>query len=465
MKLKEFFEGNRQFKFPKVPETTSLTIGNFFEQTTLTVIPAAEHIIAMHKMLVEYAKEALKENNPARFLSRLHESVAMGHGITETRRGGYTVMADGLKYAFASNYFARVIYVLTYCGWNPCLDDFMDMICKQRVCLGYPYKHTKGEDRISAYPTRRKDAEYYLSDCFYTPDWYLAHIVGVMDPFVGHEEIDLRGVVLPRGELADWKNEDGVPVRKMPICLSKKAKEVVVAQFLRFVSPINYVLVPNEKREIHSPQTRNRIGEEPCFISFLRRWMHKYVNDKEPGLYEEFCKLALAPVESGELKDLSNDIEERGKTRLKVMTTTQRMKDLSVKQALTEPVEKIKSKKVFAVKSCNFESLKAVRRMPLWSRRPQGHPYRVIRAFLLAQKDGVASYKLIEEYCTDSIDHPDMYIECFTERGCWGSLMSEAGNNYGHVFDFLSGSDEVRVWAPVRETLEKYREDFLRDDR
>lgn len=465
MKLKHIFSEKRKFKFPEVPEIAAFTVSDFFNKTSRRVLPPANCIIAMHKMLIEYANDALGKNDPARFLSRLHESVAMGNGLTETRRGGCTIMADGLNYVFASNYFARVIYVLTYCGWSPNLNDFKDMISKRRICIGYPYKRTNGERRISAYPTIRKDAEYYPADCFYTPDWYLAHIVGVMDPFVGHERIDLRGVVLPRGKLDDWNIEAGLPVRRIQACLSKEEKEVVVAQFLRFLDPINYVLVPNQRHEMHSPQKRTRIGEEPCFISYLKRWMHKYVNEEESGLYEEFCKLALAPVESGSIEVLNDDIEKRGSIQLKVKITAKPMKESEVTLPIKEHCKKTKSKKTIDVASVNSGGLKAVRRMKLWSQRPGGHPYKIIRAFLLAQKEGIASRQLIEDYCTNQIDHPDMYIECFTERGSWGSLMSDAGNNYGHVFERLPECDKVKIWAPVMEVMEKYRNAFLRDMR
>lgn len=459
MNLKTFFKEKVNFKFDEVPEISTHTVAEFFNSTSRKVIPASECIIAMHKMLCEYAKDALGDDNPARFLSRLHESVAVGNGIVETRRGFCTIMDDGLSYVFASNYFARVVYILTKFGWRPDLNDFKDMISNRRVSVGY-IRTTNEERNISYYPAN-KDAEYKLGLGFRTPNWYLAHIVGVMDPFVGHEGIDLRGCVLPRGGVDDWNcmMDDGSRVRKIHSCLSKEEKEVVVAQFLRFLDPINYVLVPNQKHEVHSPQKRTRIGEEPCLISYLKRWMHKYVNEKEPGLYEDFCRLALAPVESFE--GIDADLERLGAIKLKVNTVTQSANETVIVPRIKE--EKItKRKEMDTVVRVNDGELKAVRRMKLWSQRPDGHPYKVIRAFLLAQKNGVASRQLIEDYCTNMIDHPDMYIECFTERGSLASLMTDAGNSYGHVFEMRPRHDKIKVWAPIMEAMEKYRDAFLR---
>ena len=458
MSLREFFQASRGFRFPLVPEVTTTSVKEFFDQTAGTVIASAKNIVAIHDMLVKYAKDALGHDSPARFLSRLHESVVVGNRQIETRRGGVTIMADGLNYVFASNYFARVVYMLAYYGWKPDMRDFKDMILQRRVFLGFPLKGmTPGEQRISAYPTKR-NAEYQTGN-LYAPGWYLAHIVGVMDPFVGPEAVDLRGQVLPRGELDDWRIINDVPVRQLDTVLSPEEKKVVVAQFLRFLDPMDYVLVPNQRRECHKPQTRTRIGEEPCVISYLKAWMRCYVNAVRPNVYEEFCDLALAPRANG---DQVAGIDIIGGTPIKVRTTTESMKNVGGKIERKTKAVKVKAPRhVLHDDTCaRPEGLKALRRMRLWSQRPEGHPYRIIRAFLLAERDGVASYDLIKNYCTDNVRHPEMFVARFTERGSWDGMKSDGGNSYGHVFD--QEGDEVRTWPPVQNVLMEYRDEFLR---
>lgn len=458
MELRDFFEAARGFRFPLVPEVTTTTVKEFFDHTAGTVIAPAKSIVAIHDMLVEYAKDALGHDSPARFLSRLHESVVMGNGRTETRRGGVTVMSDGFNYAFASNYFARVVYMLAYYGWKPDMRDFKDMILQRRVFLGFPLKGmTTGECRISAYPTKG-NAEYKTGN-LYAPGWYLAHIVGVMDPFMGHEAADLRGHVLPRGEIDDWERVNGVPVRQLDTILSPEEKKVVVAQFLRFLDPMNYVFVPNQRRESHRPRTRTRIGEEPCVISYLKAWMRCYVNAVRSNVYEEFCDLALAPRANG---DLAANVDILGDYPIKVRTTTEPMTNEDGKIERKTKAAKVKAPRRVLHEDAYAEpqGLKAVRKMRRWSQHPEENPYKIIRAFLLAARDGVASYELMEEYCTDNVNHPEMFIECFSEGGSWGSMKSEGGHNYGHVFD--QDGDEVSIWPPVQNVLMEYRNEFLR---
>ena len=92
----------------------------------MTAQPDSSIIEEWHDLLVRYATdpESVK-------LSRLYERTSNGtekvyiNGIEKkkpiwnTRRGMQTVMQDGYTYAFASNYFARLIFSMAYAGFVP----------------------------------------------------------------------------------------------------------------------------------------------------------------------------------------------------------------------------------------------------------------------------------------------------------------------------------------------------------
>lgn len=106
------------------------------------------------------------------------------------------------------------------------------------------------------------------------------------------------------------------------------------------------------------------------------------------------------------------------------------------------------------------EQLKANRRMAGWAQKPDGKAYRLIRAFLIAA-DGRdwASAGTMRQLCGDKDGHPELYIELFDH---WLSdLKTETGNASGKVFEQEDGSDRVTIWAPIRATFDRYKDQFL----
>lgn len=86
-----------------------------------------------------------------------------------------------------------------------------------------------------------------------------------------------------------------------------------------------------------------------------------------------------------------------------------------------------------------------LRRIELWSRRPEQVNHQMIRAFLLLEEDGDVDLDLFRSYCEDELG-----IEKFA--GNYAGMKTDAGNAHGRVF-YDDGS-VVRMWVPARREVE-----------
>lgn len=311
--IKEFFN-NKDFNFPKPPTDKCNSVIELYENCIkMTAQPDSSIIEEWHDLLVRYANdpESVK-------LSRLYESTSNGiekvyiNGIEKkkpiwnTRRGMQTVMQDGYTYAFASNYFARLIFSMAYAGFVPEYDDFKSMFLNHEFPLFYLGGTTECEREFASFKAKPYKA------CFYTPGWYLAHIISVKDdPFYGYPKADLYEI-LPLGELSDWEETGDIHIRNMDKSFTKDEEIIIRAQFLRLIDPINYFLVPNKWKDI---QICKSVGENKDVISFMIKRNHETFGKK----YEDFLDLVL--VNKDEMIS-SKTLDELGKAKFTLEEST-----------------------------------------------------------------------------------------------------------------------------------------------
>lgn len=88
-----------------------------------------------------------------------------------------------------------------------------------------------------------------------------------------------------------------------------------------------------------------------------------------------------------------------------------------------------------------------LRRIELWSRRPEQVNHQMIRAFLLLEEDGAVDLDLFRSYCEDELG-----IEKFA--GNYAGMKTDAGNAHGRVFH--DDGSVVRMWDPARREVEQH---------
>ena len=271
MNIEEFLNNDNIFDFPTVPTGSSSTAGEFFRKAIITP-QNTETVRKWHHLLTRYM------NDPeAIILSRLYESNQL-NGVWDNRRGMLTRMADGFSYACASNDFARIIFTMAYCNFVPEYRDFKKMMTERKFSLSSCRGLTTVEREHAAFRIK----QYHTR--FYTQGWYLAHIMAFKrDEYSGYPGIDLKDIIT-LGTKNRWRSNGDYYVRELPGTLSEDQKKIAKAQFLRFIDPINYFLVPGR-----SNSSIGNIGERDEIVNFMRK---KY-SDSFDDDYKDFMKKAL----------------------------------------------------------------------------------------------------------------------------------------------------------------------------
>lgn len=273
--IDDFLTNDLPRDFPQVPKVTCGTVRDFFDGCVCRALPDATVIVAWHELLLQYA-----DDPDAVFLSRLYEHQKLPDGRWDTRRCALTIMADGFSYAFASNYFARVIYTMAWCGFVPDYDDFKSWLVGRDAKLGY-FMSTDVERVIAAYPLGHYATHYY------TPGWYLAHNVAVNgDDYAGAEDLNIKDI-LTIGDRTDWRREGEMMVRRENKTLDLGAKSLARAHFLRFLDPINYFLVPSRKHA----RPHGLVGEDARVVNYMRKYAEQAYGDSLLSFYQN----ALVP--------------------------------------------------------------------------------------------------------------------------------------------------------------------------
>ena len=279
MKSIQSFLDDKTFSFPNVPTDSSNTVEEFYENYIKITLQKDSSIVEKwHNMLVNYSKDP-----DAILLSRLYESQRAKDGTWDNRCGMETTMKDNFSYAFASNNFARIIYSMVYAGYVPEYSDFKNMVVNHIFSLYSNYGTTACIRQYSAFRTKAYNRK------FYTPGWYLAHIVSVNDEgFFNYPNANIKKI-LTLGKLSDWQLFDNIFKRKLDYSFSDSERQIIIAHFLRFVDPINYFLVPNGYN-----LNGKSIGEDPKIVGYMK----KLYSDLYGHTFLNFLDLSLADKNS-----------------------------------------------------------------------------------------------------------------------------------------------------------------------
>lgn len=304
--------------FPNIEEAK--TPKDFYDSFINKTLLDKESAIGWHKLLIKY----INESDDCIHFCRLYESGGQKDSnniqIDRIRRTAETD-DNGFKYIFVSNYDAAEMFNIIKQGVEPDfelfkkmvlnhtykfhyqksspipnLDDYLDYLKTQKLPEGFKNKSIQEEYYIlSGYPNVGSVKGSVLNKA----NRYLAHIIGVKDtPFYFNDKKIVSGSrlteILPRGDINDWKKENGRYIRKLNSNLSDDDKRIIKAHFLRFFDPLNYFATPSKHFHKHEGNLSNNknIGEY---------WaLQKYVEEQYEEIYgkevmDEFRKYALVP--------------------------------------------------------------------------------------------------------------------------------------------------------------------------
>ena len=99
----------------------------------------------------------------------------------------------------------------------------------------------------------------------------------------------------------------------------------------------------------------------------------------------------------------------------------------------------------------------ANRRIPMWAMKPNQYNHKIIRAFLLLEKNNnYVRLNDLEDLCNDSI-RTETYVPTF--RSNYSQMKFDGPKSHGKVFE--DDGDRVWIWSAVEDTLNKYKEYFV----
>lgn len=210
---------------------------------------------------------------------------------TKFRRGFYTETNDDYSFFYTDNSFAYYFFRMAYDGLYPSADELYNCMTNHEFYYKYrivgDYKEGKEIEYATIFPIGKKDPEV-------TKNYKLAHIYDQGKNYNFHGSVKNREYFcdeyFPRGELDDWKqnsNNQYIRLLNIPDDKKQEAKAWIKAQFLRFVSPMNYFLAPKGQNKgifnLYWPTETTismDIGENPNLLSFVQQRMYKiYKND------------------------------------------------------------------------------------------------------------------------------------------------------------------------------------------
>lgn len=98
---------------------------------------------------------------------------------------------------------------------------------------------------------------------------------------------------------------------------------------------------------------------------------------------------------------------------------------------------------------------RAVKKIPLWARKPNQINSQIIRMFFLCEKKGIASRSKMRKLFLQ--ENPEKTYLQFENN--LNSMGTDKGNSHGHVFDFRG--DEVYISKVVQSILLEYKKFFF----
>ncbi|WP_407400551.1 hypothetical protein [Treponema sp.] len=208
---------------------------------------------------------------------------------TRFRRGYYTETDDHYSFFYTDNSFAYYFYRMAYDGLYPSAEELFRCMTEHKFYYKFRIRgdYAKGkEDKYATiFPIGEKDPKV-------TSNYKLAHIYDQGQNYNFYGSIENREYFcdkyFPRGSLIDWKecsNNQYIRTLNIPECDKQKAKEWIKAQFLRFVSPMNYFLAPKGPQGAYNlfwpteSTISMDIGEDKNLLSYVQQKMHEIYGD------------------------------------------------------------------------------------------------------------------------------------------------------------------------------------------
>lgn len=272
---------------------SATTIADFWDSFVEPRLPNPQIVIDMYNLLRQYVNDA-----DAIFAIRCYgnwESYKAKDDYT-LRRGFYNLTDKGYSFFYTDNFYAAYYAKMAVDGYVPVYQEFK----KHMVSREFPArfgKSTQAERDRMAYSIngqRGKDPGFARNG------YKIAHVIdsgkGIYDLDSNHLLTigDICGAYCPRGDYDDWKTHDddfGVFFAR-DLAIDPLAKDFLIAHFLRFVCPMNYIFTPGKNHHVLGVKVRmNDIAESEELQQYAMLKFH----ERFGMVYEDYLGRLLLP--------------------------------------------------------------------------------------------------------------------------------------------------------------------------
>lgn len=288
------------------PTITSYNPGNdvyikdFYNNFIKPKLPNEDTIKKMHTELINYVRNKS-------FVSIIR--IFNEHNEMKIRRGFFTKCNDNLSYFYTDNSFAYFFAKMAIS--NECPDNLGKDLLYMMQNFSFPYKYIirgslDNEKKYTAFPGWTKNPGL-------TNNYKLAHIFDVggdkgCEYYYDGKKYSIGQIcnlIFVRGSHSDW-NFDPITqkyIRSLKIDDKYKvlAEKFLIAQFLRFIHPLNYFLAPKAPAprthivynhfEPYDHKKEYDIGEYKPLLHYVSMELKKLY----PNEYKEFSELIMLP--------------------------------------------------------------------------------------------------------------------------------------------------------------------------
>ena len=332
MKLIDKLKNINKLKIKVLESGSRKTMEEFWNKFLLPLLPDEDIVKKWNELLISYVQlpDAVYA---VRAFGSWNEGCIELEKDDELRRGFLTQPSNvEYEYFFTDNFYAAYFAKMAKDGYCPTLDEFYKLMKERKFPARYG-RSCKLERKKAVYSLKGKDP--YIGKAGYK----IAHIVDAGKSYsINGKTFKITELSelfnFNRGKYSDWHYDakQQIYVRSIPI--SKDAKDVLIAHFLRFVNPLNYCLVPKAKSsykgkyKIYNKFMNVLTGKEDYDIAEykpLLSFVHHKFKSMYGQCYKEYLKLIMLPekffdkVEGDFILDIEygNPLDTNVKTQVK----------------------------------------------------------------------------------------------------------------------------------------------------
>lgn len=302
MKLIDKLNNINKLKIKALETGSCKTMEEFWNEFVVPLLPDKDIVKKWNELLISYVQ--LPDAVYAiRAFGSWNDSCIELEKDDELRRGFLTQPLNvEYEYFFTDNFYAAYFAKMAMDGYCPTLDEFYELMKERKFPARYG-RSCKLERNKAVYSLNGKDPGIGKAG------YKIAHIVDAGKSFnINGNPLNITELSeyfnFNRGKYSDWHYDakQQIYVRNLPI--SKEAKDVLIAHFLRFVNPLNYFLVPKAKSsykgkyKIYNEFMNVIKGKEDYDIAeykHLLSFAHNKFKSIYGQCYEEYLKLIMLP--------------------------------------------------------------------------------------------------------------------------------------------------------------------------